>query len=295
MADKNHLKCIGVVGLGNMGNALAGALLAHGFRVAVWNRTGSKAAPLVEKGAMLAGSAAEAAEMSDVTVVCVAEHAVIAAVVQTNEVAQAIRGKALLQLGVVTAEQAAETADWAGRHDVDYLEGSILGVPDNVADGTATLVCSGPTQQFDALRPVLEAFGTPHHLSENIGAAYEFDKVVYPFGYGTMLGFIQGAAMAKASGYSIIAYTKILTEWMKPLSGRLETFGSLIAEEDFHAHQATLEAWAAGYEKSLDACRALGVDDALPTALMVVLRNGIDRGYGDEEILAVFKTLIPKP
>jgi 3-hydroxyisobutyrate dehydrogenase-like beta-hydroxyacid dehydrogenase len=151
MADKNHLKCIGVVGLGNMGNALAGALLAHGFRVAVWNRTGSKAAPLVEKGAMLAGSAAEAAEMSDVTVVCVAEHAVIAAVVQTNEVAQAIRGKALLQLGVVTAEQAAETADWAGRHDVDYLEGSILGVPDNVADGTATLVCSGPTQQFEAL------------------------------------------------------------------------------------------------------------------------------------------------
>ena len=109
-----------------------------------------------------------------------------------------------------------------------------------------------------------------------------------------MLGFIQGAAMAKAAGYSVTAYTNILTEWMKPLSGRLENFGNLIAEGDFQAHQATLQAWAAGCEKSLALCRTLDVDDALPAALMAMLQKGIDCGFGDEEILAVFKALIPK-
>ena len=109
-----------------------------------------------------------------------------------------------------------------------------------------------------------------------------------------MLGFIQGAAMAHASGYSIEAYTNILTQWMKPLDSRLANFGSLIADENFEANQATLEAWTAGYEKSLNLCRSLGVDDTLPAALMAMLRKGIDEGYASEEILAVFKTLIPK-
>ena len=53
--------------------------------------------------------------------------------------------------------------------------------------------------------------------------------------------------MAKAAGYSINAYTSILLEWMKPLADRLSNFGDLVANEDFTAYQATLEAWTAGY------------------------------------------------
>ena len=42
---------IGLVGLGLMGTALTERLLDHGYRVAVWNRTRGKAAPLLAKGA----------------------------------------------------------------------------------------------------------------------------------------------------------------------------------------------------------------------------------------------------
>ena len=51
---------IGVIGMGQMGAAMAANLVAAGHAVTVYNRSPAKAAPLVEKGARLAASVAEA-------------------------------------------------------------------------------------------------------------------------------------------------------------------------------------------------------------------------------------------
>jgi 3-hydroxyisobutyrate dehydrogenase-like beta-hydroxyacid dehydrogenase len=44
---------ITVIGLGNMGSALARALLESGCAVTVWNRSLQKAAPLADNGAVV--------------------------------------------------------------------------------------------------------------------------------------------------------------------------------------------------------------------------------------------------
>jgi 3-hydroxyisobutyrate dehydrogenase-like beta-hydroxyacid dehydrogenase len=248
----------------------------------------------VEKGAILASSPAEAAKKSESTIVCVSDHVAFVSVIHNDSVATAFEGKCLIQLGVVTTAEAQDAANWAQAHGIGYLEGSILGLPISVAAGEATIVCSGSREQYDEQNPILEVFGSTHHLSDSIGAAYQFDKMMYPFGFGAYLGFIQGAAMAKASGYSIETYTNILLEWMKPLSGKLENFGSLIRNEDFTAHQASLEVWVDVYEKSLGVCQSLEVDDGLPNAHMAMLRKGIADGYGEEEIIAIYKSVLPK-
>ncbi len=51
---------VSVIGLGNMGSALARVLQENGRAVTVWNRSPEKAAPLVDMGAALAPSAAAA-------------------------------------------------------------------------------------------------------------------------------------------------------------------------------------------------------------------------------------------
>jgi 3-hydroxyisobutyrate dehydrogenase-like beta-hydroxyacid dehydrogenase len=76
---------VGIIGLGNMGRALADALLASGFQVTVWNRTAGKADLLEQAGASVAASPAEAAERSDVLVVCLLDHAATCAAVLTDE------------------------------------------------------------------------------------------------------------------------------------------------------------------------------------------------------------------
>lgn len=47
---------ISVIGLGNMGSALAKAFIMPESQVTVWNRTASKAQPLAKLGAHVAGS-----------------------------------------------------------------------------------------------------------------------------------------------------------------------------------------------------------------------------------------------
>lgn len=65
---------ISVIGLGLMGSALATTLLEDHYKVTVWNRTASKAEPLVEAGATLAVSVNEAIDGSEIVIVCLSDY-----------------------------------------------------------------------------------------------------------------------------------------------------------------------------------------------------------------------------
>ncbi len=63
---------VGFIGLGNMGSGMAQNLLKAGHELTVYNRTPDKAKPLVEKGARLAGSVADACK-GDVVITMLAD------------------------------------------------------------------------------------------------------------------------------------------------------------------------------------------------------------------------------
>ena len=294
MTNSNHPATVSVIGMGNMGSALAEALLIAGFAVTVWNRTVSKAERIAAQGAVLADSPAAAALASENTIVCVTDHEAIVSVIHNDAVAAALEGKCLIQLGIVTAEQARQTGSWASARNIGYLEGSILGLPDYVKNATATLVCSGPKILFESVQSQLSVFGNSQLVSETIGSAYEFDKVYFAFAYSALLGFMQGAAMAEASGFSIAAYTDIVNDRIPTYTGAFKRYGELIASRNHDGDQTTLAIWADGYTKSLELCRALKVDDTLPTALMENFQKAITGGYGDKEISAIFEVLLPQ-
>src|SRR5437773_10771831 len=67
-------KLIGLIGLGNMGAPMSSNLLKAGFPVVVWNRTESKARPLVEKAATWGDGPPHLEEKSAV-VMTMPEHA----------------------------------------------------------------------------------------------------------------------------------------------------------------------------------------------------------------------------
>lgn len=294
MADIGDPKTVAVIGLGNMGSALAESLLSAGFSVIVWNQTASKSEPLVERGAAAANSVVDAAQRTDLTIVCISDHASFASVIQRDEVATALDGKILAQLGVVTSNESRQTADWAEARNIGYLEGSILGIPHDVRKQVATLVCSGSKPVFDFSKNVLSAFGSPHHVSETTGAAYDFDKIMYSFGYASFLGFIQGAALAHACGFSITAYTDVVAERVPTFVDKFKVWGTQITDRNHETNEATIEVWADAFEKSLGLCRSLGVDDTLHAAILNNFKKATDAGYGGKEITGVFEVLLPK-
>jgi hypothetical protein len=89
-----------------------------------------------------------------------------------------------------------------------------------------------------------------------------------------------GAAMAEASGFSIDAYTSFVIERFPVVTENCKKFGGLMNNRNHDGNQTPLKVWAEGYTKSLELCRALDVDDTLPTALMQNFDKAI-RGIGN--------------
>ena len=67
----SDVQTVSMIGLGNMGSALARAIAKAGHDLTVWNRSGEKCRPLADEGASVALSVGEAVSRSDVIVVCV--------------------------------------------------------------------------------------------------------------------------------------------------------------------------------------------------------------------------------
>ncbi len=192
------------MGLGLMGSALAEALLSAGHRVTVWNRTATKAKSLISKGAQGVPSASDAISASELTVICVTDHEATMKLLDNVQVATV--GKTLVQLSTMNPQESRELGRWAKANGLQYLEGSIFGLPSTVIDGDATLVYSGPNEVFDANEQLLSALGAAKHLSSEIGASVTFDRVWYAYVYGVGMAFMQGAAMAHAMGFSLEVY-----------------------------------------------------------------------------------------
>ncbi len=297
MTDSNTLpnvtKRVSVIGLGNMGSALAEALINTGHEVTVWNRTPSKCDALVEKGASAAGSVAEAARATDVAIVCVTDHAATEQILHDAEVGQALNGRLLVQVSTMTAEQSKAIALWAKTHGAGYLEGSILGFPQDVTGGSAIIVYAGPRDVFDENEAVLHALGGgPQYVSDEVGAAVTFDKVYYAFAYGTMHAFMQGAALAHAKGFSIEAYNGTVAARLPTFVWKLKRFGEMIAKRDHDDVQGSVAMNAAAFAESLAMCRDVGVNDALPAAMMSNFERAIAAGHGEREMSALFEVLI---
>ncbi len=64
---------VGFIGLGSMGLAIATNLLKAGFGLRVYNRRAEKARPLLEQGAILAHSPADAVEPGGIVVTMVSD------------------------------------------------------------------------------------------------------------------------------------------------------------------------------------------------------------------------------
>ncbi|MEU0727614.1 NAD(P)-binding domain-containing protein [Streptomyces sp. NPDC006140] len=186
-----------------MGRALAGALLDAGLPTTVWNRTPGRDRELVERGAVGAGSAAEAAAAGEVVIVCVVNYDAVDAVLRQDEVAAALKGRTVVNLTADTPARARDTAGWAAAHGVRYLDGAIMTPTTTIGTPDAVFLHSGPADLYAELVPLREALGGAHtHLGEDPGRAAAYDIALLDIFWTAMAGYAHALAVARAEGVS---------------------------------------------------------------------------------------------
>src|SRR5215208_2506063 len=147
------MSAVTVIGLGNMGSALARALLEKGYAVTLWNRSPEKAAPLVAKGAVLAPSPSAAITDSPFIMLCVTNYAAANQIL--GECATEVSGKLLVQFTTGSPQDARAGETWAQEHQADYLDCAITGSPGSIGTPAAHILVSGKEATFQKAEPTL--------------------------------------------------------------------------------------------------------------------------------------------
>ncbi|HEY3754321.1 MAG TPA: NAD(P)-dependent oxidoreductase [Pseudonocardiaceae bacterium] len=152
---------IGWIGAGRMGLQLAGRLVDAGHDVAIFNRTKSKCAPVVEKGAVAVDTAAELADRDVVFSIVSASADLLEVVTGRNGLLSdpTVAPGLLIDCSTVSTEASAEVRESAAKRGTDYLAAPVSGNPKVVAAGKLTLAVSGSEATYQAAQPLLDLLG----------------------------------------------------------------------------------------------------------------------------------------
>jgi 3-hydroxyisobutyrate dehydrogenase-like beta-hydroxyacid dehydrogenase len=280
-----------VIGLGDMGSALARAFLANRHIVTVWNRSEAKAAPLVQAGARQARSVADAAAASDVIVICVIDYMVSNSLLDSPAVLERLRGKTVVQLTSGTPRLARETEAWARHHGISYLDGAIISYPSGVGTPDCVILYAGRQEVFDAHNQLLESLGgNSMFLGEQVGSASALDSSLLSFAFTANLGFLHGAALCEAEGVPLDSYREAANALMPILAADMLKATRMISTSNY-AGEASLEVAASAFGNVLRFSDEAGVNRAGSELLVGLVKRAIDSGYGGDEFPAVFEVL----
>jgi 3-hydroxyisobutyrate dehydrogenase-like beta-hydroxyacid dehydrogenase len=148
---------IAFLGLGKMGSAIAGRLLASGHAVAVWNRSHGPVQELVARGATMSASPADAARDAGVLMTMLFDDEAHEEVLLSGGVLDALRPGALhiglATIGVALSERL--TAEHARRGQA-FVASPVFGRPNVAAEGRLWIVAAGEAGALAKARPILE-------------------------------------------------------------------------------------------------------------------------------------------
>ncbi len=149
---------VGFIGLGGMGLAMATNLLKAGFGLRVYNRTAEKARPLLDHGAVMAGSAAEASEPGGIVVTMVTDdRAVEAVTLGADGLLDRLGDGVHLSMSTIAARTARRLAAVHRERGAGYVASPVFGKPEVAAEARLWIATSGDAAARARVRPLQEA------------------------------------------------------------------------------------------------------------------------------------------
>lgn len=193
---------IGFVGLGAMGAGMAANLARAGAELTVWNRTPGRAGDLVALGATEVPSAADAARVSDVVVICVSDTPDVEAVLfgEGGVASGARAGALLIDCSTISPEATREFGARLGETGVAMVDAPVSGGPEGARQGTLTMFVGGADADVARARPILDVLGrTITHLGP-LGSGQAAKAVNQVVISGSYLSVAEGLILGARAG-----------------------------------------------------------------------------------------------
>ena len=281
-----------VMGLGLMGSALARVAVSAGHDVTVWNRSPSRAQAFADGPGRIASTAEEAVDASDVVVVCVRDHEATNEALRTPTIEMRLAGKVIVQLSTGTPAQAREAADWAGGVGAEYLDGAIMGFPQDIGTDGLVILYGGDEATFDRYQPVAAAFGgTAMRIGDDPGSAAALDTALLSTYFSFLFGVLHGVAICDAEGLPFDAFKQVGNSLMPVFSGVLERSVDMIASGTFDSQHSTLETSSGAMSQIAAVVREAGLDERFVECMRTYISEATDAGKGNLGNAVLFEHL----
>lgn len=284
---------ISVVGLGEMGSALASALLSKGRSVTVWNRSASKASPLVTAGASLAPSIEAAVDASPAIMVCVSDYKATRDILEVAARSTSFSGKLLIQLTSGIPSEARELAEWAAQHQAEYLDGAIFAWPRQIGID-AVILTSGAPEATALAQPHIDLLGQNVSIGEEVGAASALFSGALAYLAGHWIGFAHGARVCESEGLTAEMLGETLARIAPALGEDNRHMGKVITAGDYSLPESTLRTAGTDIGRLVHQAMARGLSTEFPKFAADLFARAIEAGLGAEEHVAIAKLLGPQ-
>ena len=276
-----------VLGLGMMGAALATAFARNGNRTTVWNRSASKADPLVAQGAVLAPGIKEAIAASPVIVACVSTYEVL------NELfadaAAELKGKVVVNLTSGTPEDARAAAVWAEQNGVRYLDGAIMAVPQMIGLPQALIFYGGSQELFAAHEELLKPLaGTGVYLGEDTGVPMIYDLGLLSLLWSSLAGYFHAVALVQSAGVSAEAFTPFAATWLEHvITPAIPQSAQEIDSAGFETEISSLNVNKAAIEHLVATSKQLGVNSDFSASIQTLIERRAAEGFGTHSLASL--------
>lgn len=282
-----------VIGLGNMGTALAKTLLDKGYPVTVWNRTESKATAILEAGATLAKSIADGISANEIILVCLNNYEDSRTCLSA---CSDLTDKTFIQLTTGSTHDASALQDWAAQRGGRYLDGAILAYPSSIGSPSCALLVAGQEAAWSSAQDVILSLGpASQYLGDNVTAPATLDfAIIFPT-VTLMLAVIQSIHALEGTGVSTETYADMISPLFGSAGKSIKELANNIALNDFSHTQASLAVWQAALEHASNSFRPGPKNLDLVDAVSQILSGAVAQGYGSQNLAAAIEYMRRSP
>jgi 3-hydroxyisobutyrate dehydrogenase-like beta-hydroxyacid dehydrogenase len=271
---------ISVLGMGNMGQALASRLLSGGSEVVVWNRSPGNAAKVVEQGAKEVRELEEAVRGSEVVITSLANDEAVRQVALADEGVGGHLGEGVyVDASTISPSLSGELAERIPK----FAAMPIAGSPEAVSNGEATYLIGGPQKVVAELQPLLHSLSSVHHQYQTAPQASTAKLATNLLLLVGIEALTESFEVGRAGGLSDTQLRELLADSPMVAPGIRNRFDAVLSGEG--STWWTIELGAKDAGLALD----IAAGKSLPAATMAHERfkDAADRGLAHEDIAAV--------
>ena len=189
---------IAFVGIGIMGQPLVQRLLSAGYPVFTFARRPKVAKPLIEQGAILCDTPADAANEANLCFSMVSDTPDVEQVILGKHgfVNGATRGDVIVDMSTISPEVTRKIASTLSTQGIEMLDAPVSGGQAGAENGILTVMVGGDQSAFDKAKPMIDCFAQSVMLMGKSGSG-QLTKMVNQI---CIAGLVQGLSEGLAFG-----------------------------------------------------------------------------------------------